>query len=69
MERPEPAWMARFEGVRYVQFVGMFGNADEPVARVYRVTRNGVWVTRAETKQRELWHPDDIQPLDGRNTP
>ncbi|MET4588846.1 hypothetical protein [Arthrobacter sp. 754] len=50
---------ARFAGKR-VQFVGMMGNTDGPVGKVWRVTRYGVWVT-FEDGHREQLHPEDIR--------
>jgi hypothetical protein len=50
---------AKFTG-RRVQFVGMFGNADGPVAKVWRVTNRGVWVTMPDGS-RQQWHPEDVR--------
>lgn len=47
-----------FKGQR-VQFVGMFGNAEGPAGRVWRVTNKGVWVTLADG-HREQFHPEDL---------
>ncbi len=50
---------AKFAGKR-VRYVGMFGNADGPTARVWRVTARGVWVTLPDGS-RQQWHPEDIE--------
>ncbi|WP_426979241.1 hypothetical protein ACQCSU_08160 [Pseudarthrobacter sp. O4] len=49
---------AKFAG-KHVKFLGMFGNTDGPVAKVWRVTNNGVWVTMQDGS-RQQWHPDSI---------
>lgn len=49
----------KFRG-RRVQHVGMFGNSDGPVARVWRVTNHGVWVTMGDGT-RQQWHPEDTR--------
>ncbi|WP_427129315.1 hypothetical protein [Pseudarthrobacter sp. S9] len=49
---------ARYAGQR-VKFTGMFGNADGPTGKVWRVTNGGVWVTLPDGS-RQQWHPEDI---------
>lgn len=49
-------------GGRRVQYVGMRGATDGPVAKVWRVTSRGVWVTMADGS-RQQWHPEDIRPV------
>lgn len=49
---------ARFAGKR-VKYIGMYGRTDGPVAKVWRVTRGGIWVTMADGS-RQQWHPEDI---------
>lgn len=50
---------AKFTGKR-VKFVGMFGNADGPTGKVWRVTSRGVWVTFADGHREQL-HPEDLR--------
>lgn len=50
---------AKFAG-RHVKFVGMFGNANGPTGKVWRVTNRGVWVT-FEDGHREQFHPEDLR--------
>lgn len=50
---------AKFNG-RTVQFIGMYGNADGPTGKVWRVTNRGVWVTLANG-HREQFHPEDLR--------
>jgi hypothetical protein len=52
---------AKFAG-RRVQFVGMFGNANGPIGKVWRVTNGGVWVTLADGR-REQFHPEDLRVI------
>lgn len=54
-DRPAPVIPALKAGQR-VKYVGMHGNADGPVVKVWRVTRHGVWVTMADGS-RQQWHP------------
>jgi hypothetical protein len=49
----------KFTGKR-VQFVGMFGNANGSIGKVWRVTSRGVWVTYPDG-HREQHHPEDIR--------
>jgi hypothetical protein len=57
---PSPRdFKSEFAG-RTVQFVGMFGNADGPTGKVWRVTSRGVWVTLPDGS-RQQWHPEDIR--------
>lgn len=49
---------ARFAGKR-VKYVGMRGTTDGPIAKVWRVTNSGVWVTMPDGS-RQQWHPDDL---------
>lgn len=49
---------AKYAGQR-VQFTGMFGDTDGPVAKVWRVTRFGLWVTMADGS-RQQWHPESV---------
>lgn len=42
-----------------VQHKGMLGT--DRTARVWRVTRHGVWVTMADGS-RQQWHPEDVTP-------
>ncbi|WP_345446635.1 hypothetical protein [Arthrobacter gyeryongensis] len=37
----------------------MFGNADGPTGKVWRVTTGGVWITFADVRP-ELLHPEDL---------
>jgi hypothetical protein len=53
----------KFAG-RRVQFVGMFGNTDGPVGKVWRVTNRGVWVTFPDGHREQL-HPEDIRVVAG----
>jgi hypothetical protein len=50
---------AKFTGKR-VQFVGMFGNSNGLIGKVWRVTSRGVWVTYPDG-HREQHHPEDIR--------
>ncbi len=52
-------YKARFQ-CKKVQFVGMFGNADGPTGKVWRVTARGVWVTLPDGS-RQQWHPEDVR--------
>jgi hypothetical protein len=49
---------AKFAG-KHVKFTGMFSNVDGPTAKVWRVTRHGVWVTMPDGS-RQQWHPESI---------
>lgn len=44
-----------------VKFVGHHGTTEGPTGRIWRITKNGVWVT-LDNSHRECWHPDDITP-------
>jgi hypothetical protein len=48
----------KFAG-RRVKYTGMRGDVDGPVAKVWRVTIAGIWVTMADGS-RQQWHPEDI---------
>lgn len=48
-----------------VQHKGMLGT--DATARVWRVTRFGVWVTMADGA-RQQWHPEDVYPAPARPT-
>lgn len=52
---------ARLTGQR-VQFVGMSGNANGLIGKVWRVTRHGVWVQYADG-HREQHHPEDVRVI------
>ncbi|MDQ5862782.1 MAG: MerR family transcriptional regulator [Actinomycetota bacterium] len=62
---PQPADPLDLEGLkakftgRRVQYIGMRGNADGPLAKVWRVTKSGIWVTMADGS-RQQWHAEDI---------
>lgn len=43
-----------------VQFVGMAGTTDGPTAKVWRITRHGVWVTMGDGS-RQQWHPESVR--------
>lgn len=49
---------AKFTGKR-VQFTGMYGKTNGPVAKVWRVSRHGLWVTM-EDGSRQQWHPESV---------
>ncbi len=51
----------RFTG-RRVQFVGITGNADGLIGKVWRVTKYGVWVTFPDGHREQL-HPEDIRVI------
>ena len=46
-----------------VQFVGMMGNTDGPIGKVWRVTKSGVWVTFPDGHREQL-HPEDIRVIE-----
>lgn len=50
---------ANFAGKR-VQYVGMMGNTDGPIGKVWRVTKHGIWVSFPEGHREQL-HPEDIR--------
>lgn len=50
---------ATFAG-RRVKFIGMTGNVDGPIGKVWRVTNRAVWVT-FDDGHREYFHPEDIR--------
>jgi hypothetical protein len=49
---------AKFAG-KHVKFTGMLGNTDGPVAKVWRVTSKGIWVTMPDGS-RQQWHPESV---------
>ncbi|TAP45635.1 hypothetical protein [Arthrobacter sp. S39] len=58
-DRPA-ALVPAFKAGQRVKYVGMHGNADGPVVRVWRATRHGVWVTMPDGS-RQQWHPEDVR--------
>jgi hypothetical protein len=48
----------KFAGKR-VKFTGMFGKTDGSVAKVWRITNHGIWVTLPDGS-RQQWHPESI---------
>jgi hypothetical protein len=52
---------AKFAGKR-VKFVGMYGETDGPVGKVWRVTKYGVWVTFEDGSRQQL-HPDGLRVI------
>lgn len=49
---------AKYAG-RLVKFTGTNGTTNGPVAKVWRVTRYGIWVTMPNGT-RQQWHPDNV---------
>jgi hypothetical protein len=49
---------AKFAG-RRVQFVGMMGNTDGPIGKVWRITNHGIWVNLPDGS-RQQWHPESV---------
>lgn len=45
-----------------VKYVGFAGTYDGSLARVWRVTTRGVWVT-LPNGARECWHPDAVRAV------
>ena len=58
-EEPPPQFRPR----QRVRYIGVHGTADGPTARVWRITKSGVWVV-VEGGRRECWHPDDVRPAE-----
>ena len=52
---------ATFAG-RTVKYVGLHGTTDGPEAKVWRVSRHGIWVTLADGS-RQQWHAEDIKVI------
>lgn len=50
-----------FKTDQRVKYVGIHGNAEGPVVKVWRVTSRGVWVPMPDGS-RQQWHPEDVRP-------